>query len=262
MSASAKAIAERFVNARRSANALSEYPGSAPTTLEDAYRVQDQAIMLNRQDILGWKVGRIMPPLDEEYGADRLAGPIFTVTRASASNAMPIFADGFAAGEAEFLLRIGSPPPAGKTEFTLDEAKSLIDAVHLGIEVASSPFPGINDHGPGVTISDFGNNYGLLIGDAVPEWRDTAFLQWDITAYHNDTVVGGARASAMLDGPIGAARFLFQLLARRGIAVEPGQWISSGALTGVHPVAVGDRFAARFNGHDLLECNFVAAGGA
>ena len=44
----------------------------------------------------------------------------------------------------------------------------------------------------------------------------------------------------MLDGPFGAACFLFNHLARRGIAVPPGTWISSGAVTGVHRVAIGD----------------------
>ena len=46
-------------------------------------------------------------------------------------------ATGFAAAEAEFVLRIGTAPPAGKTHFTLAEAANLIDAVHVGIEIAS-----------------------------------------------------------------------------------------------------------------------------
>ncbi|MBR0550896.1 2-keto-4-pentenoate hydratase [Stakelama marina] len=260
MNASAKAIAERFVDARRSATALSQYPGSPPDTLEQAYRIQDEAIALNAQPVLGWKVGRIMPPLDTQYGADRLAGPIFSATGAGDTNPMPVFANGFAAGEAEFLLRIGKRAPQGKTEFTLDEAADMLDAVHLGIEVASSPFPGINDMGPGVTISDFGNNFGLLIGAAVADWRNCGFTDWNVTSYRNGEEIGHGKASAMPDGPIGAASFLFSLLAKRGIAVEPGQWISSGAVTGVHPVSVGDEFAARFNGHDLLTCTFIAAG--
>ena len=37
-------------------------------------------------------------------------------------------------------------------------------------------------------------------------------------------------------------------MARRGIALTPGQWISSGAVTGVHPVAPGAVVEARFDG--------------
>ena len=93
---------------------------------------------------------------------------------------MPVFAEGFAAGEAEFLLRIGAAPPAGKTGFTLDEAADLIGAVHVGIEIASSPLGAINELGPIAVISDFGNNNGLVVGPEIPDWRTSGFEQWEV----------------------------------------------------------------------------------
>jgi 2-keto-4-pentenoate hydratase len=65
----------------------------------------------------------------------------------------------------------------------------------------------------------------------------------------------------MPDGPLGAARFLFELLGRRGIAVTPGQWISSGAVTGVHPVAPGAFVEAIFDGTRTVSCTIEAAVG-
>jgi 2-keto-4-pentenoate hydratase len=50
----------------------------------------------------------------------------------------------------------------------------------------------------------------------------------------------------MLDGPFGAVRFLLHNLHSRGIAVQSGWWVSSGAITGVHDVASGDRIEAHF----------------
>ncbi len=35
-------------------------------------------------------------------------------------------------------------------------------------------------------------------------------------------------------------------MARRGIALQPGQWISSGAVTGVHDARPGQTVEARF----------------
>ena len=76
--------------------------------------IQDEAIRRWGRPVIGWKVGRVLPPLSERFGTDRLAGPIFTEIAAGADPVeMPIFADGFAAGEAEFLLRIGAAPPPG-----------------------------------------------------------------------------------------------------------------------------------------------------
>lgn len=257
-----RTIADRFLEARRTTAGLDAYPGPLPDTLDDAYRIQDEAIApASHRAIVGWKVGRVMPPLSAQFGTDRLAGPIYLARDGAAGEApeMPVFTRGFAAGEAEFLLRIGATPPAGKTDFTLDETRDLIDAVHLGIEVASSPLGAINAIGPLAVVSDFGNNNGLVIGPAIADWRDSGFEAWDVTTTIDGAVVGTGRASAFPDGAIGAARFLFTLLAQRGIALTPGQWISSGAVTGVHDAVAGQTVEARFGDAGSVACRLVEA---
>ncbi|MDB5706784.1 MAG: 2-keto-4-pentenoate hydratase [Sphingomonas bacterium] len=252
-------IAQSFVDARRAGRSLPDYPGTVPTALADAYAVQDAAIALNEAEIGGWKVGRINPPID---GVDRLAGPIFSrqiVEEAAEPVAMPVFVGGFAAAEAEFLLRIGATPPAGKMRFTHEEAAALIDAVHVGIEIASSPLAAINELGAAVTVSDFGNNNGLVIGAAIPDWRNADIDNWPLTVAIDGETIGSGKAADMLDGPIGAARFLFELMAERGIALKPGQWISSGAVTGVHAVRIGDRIEARFSADLAVACTIKAS---
>lgn len=255
-------IAGRFLAARRAAAGLDDYPGDFPATLDEAYAIQDEAIARWGRPVIGWKVGRVPPPLIERFGTDRLAGPIFNQAPARGNGGaveMPVFAEGFAAGEAEFLLRIGATPPAGKAAFGLDEAADLIGAVHIGIEVASSPLGTINELGPIAVISDFGNNNGLVIGPEIAGWRDSGFEQWEVVTLIDGAETGRGRASGFPDGALGAARFLFELMARRGIALAPGQWISSGAVTGVHPARPGQQVEARFRDGLALACALVAA---
>jgi 2-keto-4-pentenoate hydratase len=261
MSEEGERIAQAFVEARREAQGLSQYPGTIPATLAEAYAIQDHAIALKRVPVVGWKVGRINPPLDAHYGTNRLAGPIFAdrVVQAGPDITMPVFAEGFAAAEAEFLLRIGTAPDPWKRDFTLDEAKALIGAVHVGIEVASSPYERINKDGPAVTVSDFGNNHGLVVGAEVPGWRNGDFLGWNIRLEIDGVLAGEARADQMLDGPFGAAAFLFTLAAARGITLAPGQWISSGAVTGVHEMRPGSRAIASFGDTLEVSCALDAA---
>ena len=185
-------IARSFVDARRNGRALPDFPGDMPDTLETAYAVQDSAIALSDRQVVGWKVGRINPPID---GINRLAGPIFAdqVKDAQADPVeMPVISGGFAAGEAEFLLRIGTAPDPAKTQYTLEEATALIDAVHVGIEIASSPFPGINSNGATATISDFGNNNGLVVGAEAEGWRDGDVNDWPVELWINDERIGAA----------------------------------------------------------------------
>lgn len=258
VSANATRIAESFVAARRAGTALGTFPGDIPADLAGGYAVQDAALSIDGRTVAGWKVGRINPPLG---GIDRLAGPIFAdqiVAAGAGSSAMPVFADGFAATEGEFLLRVGTAPDPAKRDYTLAEARALIDAVHIGIEIASSPFGGINDHGPAVTIADYGNNNGLVVGPELDGWRDGDINAVPVEVFVNGESVGAATTAAMLDGPFGAAAFLFASLAARGIKLAAGQWISSGAVTGVHRVAVGDRVEARFGAAQKVECTISA----
>jgi 2-keto-4-pentenoate hydratase len=251
-------IATIFVNARRDGGAVPEFPGDVPATLADGYAVQDAALLLADGIVAGWKVGRINPPLD---GVDRLTGPIFVdqvVTASADPVAMPVFAQGFAAAEAEFLLRIGAAPDPTKTSYTADEARAMIDAVHVGIEIASSPFSGINALGPTVTVSDFGNNNGLVVGADAEGWREGNINDWPVELWINDALIGAATSAMMLDGPFGAVRYLLEHMATRGIALSPGQWVSTGAVTGVHPVAIGDRVEARFDGRFAVHCTIKA----
>jgi 2-keto-4-pentenoate hydratase len=255
-------IADRFVSARRAATGLHDYPGEFPETLEEAYAIQDAAIAAWGRPVIGWKVGRVLPPLTERFNTDRLAGPIFMSMPAPASGGgleMPVYAEGFAAGEAEFLLRIGATPPAGKTSFTLEEAADLIDAVHVGIEIASSPLGSINTIGPIAVVSDFGNNNGLVIGREVQDWRSSGFQDWLVSTRIDGAEIGTGRASSFPDGAIGSARFLFELMAKRGISLQPGQWISSGAVTGVHDAKPGQSVEANFADGYSVSCVLTSA---
>jgi 2-keto-4-pentenoate hydratase len=266
---SAAAIAGRFLAARRAASGLSSYPGDFPETLEEAYAVQDAAIAELGAPIFGWKVGRVPQPFLERFTTDRLAGPIFKVFDVgdgAVPREMPVFERGFAAGEAEFLLRLRAAPSQGKRLYSLEEAAGLVDAVHVGIEIASSPLASINALGPVAVISDFGNNNGLLVGGAVTDWRSSGFEDWEVSTFVDGNRVGTGRASAFPDGAIGAVRFLLELCAERGIALQPGQWISSGAVTGVHDARPGQLVETRFGPGLQLACRLVAeqpeAGGA
>ena len=253
------AIADRFLAARRTADGFDEYPGQMPESLEDAYKIQDVAVRSWDRPVIGWKVGRVPSRLAAHFGADRLAGPIFHSVDAGGDPAMPVFERGFAAGEAEFLLRIGGAPDPRKTHYTLEEARDLIDAVHVGIEVASSPLRTINQLGPIAVISDFGNNNGLVIGPAIENWRSSGFEDWVVTTTIDGQEVGSGTASEFPDGAIGSAKFLLELMAARGIALLPGQWISSGAVTGVHDGRPAQHVQADFGGRFRVGCKLVPA---
>lgn len=256
----AEQVAAAFVAARRERRALETYPGTRPATLAAAYAIQDRAMAIDGRRVAGWKVGRINPPDDVRLGSDRLAGPIFAdlmVTAAQgAEPAMAVIADGFAAAEAEMLLHVSAGWDGTVPQ---DDAgtRAILDDVRLGIEIASSPYPGINADGPCVTVSDFGNNLGSVIGAPLTGWRDADLCAIPVRTLIDGVAVGAATAATMLDGPFGAVRFLLANLRERGITVDGGLWVSTGAITGVHPVRPGQHVAAEFGGHGTVACRIA-----
>jgi 2-keto-4-pentenoate hydratase len=234
-----------------------------PSSLAAAYAIQDAAIDLWPDDVSGWKIGLIHPDYRARFGADRIAGPIFSgntvIADGDARVDLPVFEGGFGAIEAEFILRIGRDAPPDRTEWTLADAAALVDAVHVGIESAGSPFPEINDHGPAVTASDFGNNAGLVVGPQLKDWDAEALTRFTAETRINDVSVGRGDASMVPGGPMAALAFVLGVTAARGRPLRKGQWISTGAVTGVHTIKIGEMASAHFGDAGTLLCRAVRA---
>lgn len=246
--------ARAFLAARAEKTPLTIYPGAMPQTMRDAYAIQDAAIRLDGRRVGGWKVGRIPAELVERYDDNRLAGPIFAdeIFAGEANPVMPVYADGFAAAEAEVLLCFGD---VGARDYDIDSVRDCIADVRTGIEIASSPFTEINRHGPAVTASDYGNNKGLVLGSPIPNWRDIDLIAMPVEMAIDGETVGRATMENMLDGPFGSALFLIRTLRVRGIAIEPGTWVSAGAITGIHEICSGQRADALFDGKIRVGCS-------
>lgn len=247
-------VARALIDARAGKTPLTVYPGTMPQTMAEAYAIQDRAIALDGRRVGGWKVGRIAAELVDRYGRNRLTGPIFTdeIFDGAADPVMPVYADGFAAAEAEVLLCFGE---VGTRDYDIDSIRACIADVRTGIEIASSPFPEINRHGPAVTASDYGNNKGLILGPSLTDWRDIDLIRMPVEMAIDGEAVGAATMEGMLDGPFGSALFLIDILRARGIAIPPGTWVSAGAITGIHEIRPGQRAEALFDGKIRVGCS-------
>jgi 2-keto-4-pentenoate hydratase len=255
---SAAYVAETFVNARRAAAALADFPGVPPSDLDGAYACQDIAIALWDDRIAGWKIGRIGPDLEARFGRSRLCGPIFSraVWRAGAEPVeFPVFEGGFAAVEAEFVYVVGKDAPAWKLQWSREEAQEMVGAVHIGVEPAGSPLATINALGPTVVVSDFGNNAGLILGPEAPEVDEALLCE----SFIDGQSVGRGRAADMPGGPLESLRFLLENCARRGKPLQAGHLVTTGAITGVHDIRVGQSARLSFGRYGEIECRAVPA---
>lgn len=252
--------ARAFVDARQMGNVVPSYPGDIPLTLGAAYDVQDSAIRLWPDTLAGWKVGGISPEWRERATADRLVGPVFSRqvhTDKGTSIDMPVFESGFAAVEGEVTAVIARDVPFDKKDFSIDDAKSFISSLHVGIEIASSPFPEINDHGPLVTISDFGNNMGLIIGEQIKGWQDFRVEDWVFETRIGGTLIGRGTPIGMPGGPLESVRYALEITAKRGLPMQKSMMVLTGAVTGVHQASAGDTASVSMSGSKPIRCRLV-----
>lgn len=256
------AIADAFVGARRQGRALPGFPGDIPDDLVTAYRVQDLAIAQWPDGVAGWKVGFIAPERRDASGDERLLGPIFArqlqLTTGSQSR-FEVFSGGFGAVEAEYVLRLDADAPAGKTDWTPEEAATVPSTLFIGMEVASSPLATINQLGPRVVVSDFGNNNGLVMGAEIPDWTERSDDSLTCSTWIDGQQVGQGGATTLPGGLRAAFAFALARSARRGRPLKAGELIATGNATGIHDILPGQQARIEFDGHGGIECLAIAA---
>lgn len=242
-------ISRALLDARCQAGSLTEFPGQLPATLDEAYKVQAVSRAKWPDTVIGWKVGGIPPVHREALGADFLSGPIFAqrfvLAREDEVSPMPVFADGFAAIEPEFVLKLGD---------ARDE-----DELYIGAEIASSPLVDINDIGPLAVVCDFGNNNGVLLGNEIEGWRELRGYDVQVTTTIDGVNVAQRLVNDLPGDVVKARDFLFAHAERQDISLPAGTLISTGAITGVHEAQVGARSVLQFGDLGSLQLQLVAA---
>jgi 2-keto-4-pentenoate hydratase len=257
--ASADRIAQRFTAARMSATALLEYPGPVPPDLASAYECQDAAIALWRDEIAGWKIGRIAPAFEQKLSQMRLAGPVFRkavqIAKPGETNSFGVFDGGFAAVEAEYIFEVAKDAPVGQLSWSMSETAELAGRMHVGVEMAGSPLATINLLGPTVVVSDFGNNAGLILGPEVPDWRTRRLSDLVCETFIDGVSVGQGSAANLTGGPLTSLSFVAELCAARGRPLKKGMLISTGAATGIHDINAGQSARMEFKGIGTILCS-------
>ncbi|HYM85140.1 MAG TPA: 2-keto-4-pentenoate hydratase [Pseudoxanthomonas sp.] len=255
-------IAKRFVEARAQGACLPDFPGSIPPDLMTAYQVQDLAIAQWPDRVVGWKVGFIAAAKRDDSGDDRLLGPIFSAGLLDATGGnigFPVFAGGFAAVEAEYVLRLRSDAPSGKTDWTPEEAGLLSATLHIGVEIASSPLATINLLGPRVVVSDFGNNNGLILGAEIKDWLAIPEDRLICQTFIEEQLMGSGGATTLPGGLRTAFAFALSRSAKRGRPLKAGDLIATGNATGIHDIIVGQSARISFTGFGDITCHARAA---
>jgi 2-keto-4-pentenoate hydratase len=262
-SGAADVVAADLVGARQEGRSLTGFPGVVPRDMAEAYQIQERAMARWRDSLVGWKIGYIAPAWRAAGEPDRLVGPVWgQQCHLSEEHLSPvevgIFTSGFAAVEAELVIRLGQDLPAHDGgDWTAEEAADLDQHLLVGIEVASSPIPDINSLGPTVIAADFGNNNGLVLGPVLPDGPSGASAQ--LVCSIDGQLMGEGSAENLPGGMHHGLATALNILGDRGRPVRAGMVFATGAITGIHPIGPGQHCRVEVRGGPSVELRTTEA---
>jgi 2-keto-4-pentenoate hydratase len=229
-------------------DALDQDGGEAPDEAL-AYAVQDAYVAGLGGQPAGYKVGLTTQRMQQMCGVDEPISGVVLKSRILASSATVRAADYVRLGiESEMAVRIA--PGADRRGLDVQD----VDFHHLIDQVCAS-FELVEDNGADYKrlsaasiVADNSWNAGLVFGQASPAGGFAHLRGRRGVLSVNGEAVNEGMSDEVLGDPLNAVRWLAGHLRRRGSALKPGQWISTGAIVPTRFAAPGDRFVFEIEG--------------
>ena len=231
-----------------------------PGTRSEAYFVQDRMAEIIDQPLSGWKVGATSAKMRELDGHDDvIPGRIFqSVTFLGSSHQLPIARFANARAETEFAFRLLEAIPLREPPRTSDELEAKV-VLHPAVELIGNRHhlpDGSKSQKSLMTIADNGGGIGFVFGDQVKNWRDIDFRQHHIQLQVDDNPPAENFLGEMRCIPLEALADLVNHLSERGITLNEGDFISTGAATVPQPFEKNSKVVSDFGELGRIDLTF------
>jgi 2-keto-4-pentenoate hydratase len=230
--------ASGLLRAYRERASLAVAADSAPADAAAAYAVQREiwrAVVGSRRPH-AWKVGA--PTRDTLPSAAAIFPQRIALSPARFSRA-----DFFGLGiEVEIALRFGRDLPARATPWTRAEILDAIASAHVAMELVDTRLADPEAAGPLWRLADNLLNGGLVLGDAIANWRDLDYNRLRVRILAD----GQPIAETVGRPPLDDIFYCLPWWLEHAGGARAGDIVTTGAWSGMHPVelpaAVGVEF--------------------
>jgi 2-keto-4-pentenoate hydratase len=243
--------ANTLLDARRTGVPLTDlHPDLQPTSLEEAYAVQD-ILAEAYGPVGGWKVGAPTPE------ATPIFAPMPLAWIAASGSTLSGITSRYRGLEAEIAFLIGEDLPPRATPYTMEEVVAAIQSCHPAIEVIES---GLADPVAATRMSmlaDLQMHGGFIHGPAVADWQAIDFTKETVSL----SVDGVVRVERTGSNTSGNLMRLLPFLANEGAArtggLKRGQFITTGSWTGLVQATSGSDVNVHFGTAGRVELLFA-----
>ena len=263
--AAATAAARLLWETRLSGQTLQALPpGLRPTDAANGHAIQALLPMVTGRAVLGWKIAATSAAGQAHIGVSGpLAGRVLSGLVDRDGDTVSLTGNVMKVAEPEFAFRVGRHLAPRQAPYTVPEVLDAMDALLPSIEVPNSRFEDFARAGEAQLIADDACAHRFAIGQPTDaDWRDL-----DLRAHRVRATVHGpdgaahtqreGDGTAVLGDPRVALAWLVNVVSGLGVALEAGQFISTGTCMVPLPVRPGDRVEVDYGALGSLSLRFV-----
>jgi 2-keto-4-pentenoate hydratase len=229
-----------------------------PTSADEAYAIQAEAVRMSGLPTRGFKVGSTSLEAQRKLGTTEPgSAPLLAPYVHESPARVAIASSHDAAVEGEIAFRLGRDLPPRTQHYTHDEVASAVDAVAGAIEVVGSRISGgLSGIGRFLSTADFGVNIALVVGPWTSAWRVLDLKALPVLMTIDGALRGRGTGARALGDPMAVMVWLANQQSARGRGLLAGEIVSTGTCTGLDAIHPGEVARAEFGGLEIVEVTF------
>ena len=252
--------AAKLLNQARNAGAvIAALPeGLRPTQRIEGYQIQQALEALDERKVFGWKIAATSAAGQAHIGIDGpIAGRLFSDTVHQNGETLPFGANRMRVAEAEFAFQMGRTLCPQARPYEMAEVLSAIADLYLAIEIPDSRYENFVTAGGPQLIADNACADRFVLGPRAPElWREIDLVEHKTLGRVTGQSEFPGIGANVLGDPRLALLWLVNELSSLGIALEAGQYVTTGTTTVPMPIKPGDQVIADFGILGEVSCRF------
>jgi len=234
--------------------------GLEPVDIADGYNVQDAFRRLWPHKLAGWKIGATALEVQAKFEiSEPFAGPFFgedvytSPARPEAARFPHLCL------ESEFAFRFDRSIPTRESRYGRKEILEAIGCLLPAIEIVGPRFDSLLFGRAPMAIADCALNSGFVFGAPVMNWRDVDLASHLVELHIDGQFAAQGTGAKVLGNPLTVLDWAVNHLNERRIAIEAGQIISTGTVTGLIHVKQGQEAVVDFGRFGTVEVTFIGS---
>jgi len=255
----AQEAAKLLDQARNTGAVIAALPeGLKPTQRIEGYQIQQALEGLDERKVFGWKIAATSAAGQAHIGIDGpIAGRLFADTVHQDGERLSFGANRMRVAEAEFAFQMGRTLGPQTQPYEMVEVMSAVADLYLAIEIPDSRYENFVMAGGPQLIADNACADRFVLGPKAPElWREIDLVEHKTLGLVTGQSEFPGIGANVLGDPRLALLWLVNELSSLGIALEAGQYVTTGTTTVPMPIKPGDQVVADFGILGEVSCRF------